>query len=96
MIAAMVLVIIPKSFALLRRIQKKILSKQRSKLKKRRSKQLLNHPFDQTNAAALNMSHSNILKQDPVLEDIDLQYLKENNGDRWWTGSGKSSLAKLL
>ncbi len=96
MIAAMVLVIIPKSFASLRRIEEILQAE--IEIEEETIKTVAEPTFDQTNAAAfehVTFKYTEI--SDPVLEDIDFTIPKgKTTAIVGGTGSGKSSLAKLL
>lgn len=96
MIAAMVLVIIPKSFASLRRIEEILQAE--IEIEEETIKTVAESTFDQTNAAAfehVTFKYTEI--SDPVLEDIDFTIPKgKTTAIVGGTGSGKSSLAKLL
>lgn len=96
MIAAMVLVIIPKSFASLRRIEEILQAE--IEIEEETIKTVAEPTFDQTNAAAfehVTFKYTEI--SDPVLENIDFTIPKgKTTAIVGGTGSGKSSLAKLL
>ena len=94
MIAAMVLVVIPRSVASLNRLQE-VLSEEIEISDPHTEATIAYHP----EKALICFDHVTFQyteTADPVLEMLVLSFLKENNGDCWCTGAGKSTLVKLL